>query len=242
MRLIPAVIIATGSLLFLKVVGFSTGEPFKPGPREARAQAESSVLPSDDDLDLAPLTTSSAPAKKDEKKDEKKKDAVAEAPKVVEPPPPPTISPTERAILERLQERRKEIESRLKDLEMRESLIKAAEKRLEGRAAELKELEAKINTTVQTRDEEEAKRMRGVVSMYETMRAKDAARIFDELDLTTLMTVATSMKPAKLADVIAQMTPATAKRLTTELARKPNNDVASNASGDLPKIEGKPVR
>ena len=238
MRLIPAVIIATGSLLFLKVVGLSTGEPFKPGPREARAQAEASVLPSDDELDLAPLTTSSAPAKKDEKK----KDQVAEAPKVVEPAPPPTVSPTERAILERLQERRREIESRLKDLEMRENLIKAAEKRLEGRASELKELEAKINSTVQNRDEEEAKRMRGVVSMYETMRAKDAARIFDELDLTTLMTVATAMKPAKLADVIAQMTPATAKRLTTELARKPNNDVAANASGDLPKIEGKPVR
>ena len=42
-------------------------------------------------------------------------------------------SPAERAILERLQERRPELDARAKELEMRESLLKAAEKRLEAR-------------------------------------------------------------------------------------------------------------
>jgi flagellar motility protein MotE (MotC chaperone) len=84
--------------------------------------------------------------------------------------------------------------------------------------------------------------MRGVVSMYETMRPKDAARIFDDLDLSVLMEVANLMKPAKLADVLAQMKPEPAKRLTMELARNPNKPLVAQAPSELPKIEGRPVR
>src|SRR3984893_2228822 len=96
-------------------------------------------------------------------------------------------SPAETALLERLQERRAELDARAKELEMRESLLKAAEKRLEGRIAELKDLESRVNSSVQQRDEGDASRLKNIVVMYENMKAKDAAKIFDRLDLKILV-------------------------------------------------------
>ena len=40
------------------------------------------------------------------------------------------VSPSERAILERLQSRRQELEERAREIDIRESLLKAAEKRI----------------------------------------------------------------------------------------------------------------
>src|SRR5262245_47979267 len=52
----------------------------------------------------------------------------ATTPATAPTPPERPVSPAERAILERLSERRGELESRARDLDMRESLLKAAEK------------------------------------------------------------------------------------------------------------------
>ncbi|WP_204320129.1 MotE family protein, partial [Klebsiella oxytoca] len=81
---------------------------------------------------------------------------------------------------------------------------------------------------------------------YETMRAKDAARIFDTLELTVLVEVARAMRPPKLADILAQMQPTPAQRLTIELARRPGQQAAIDPrqvpTSELPKIEGRPTR
>ena len=50
----------------------------------------------------------------------------------------------ERAVLESLQQRRQELETRSRELEVRDSLLKAAEKRIEQRLQELKEMEARV--------------------------------------------------------------------------------------------------
>ncbi len=50
-------------------------------------------------------------------------------------------SPGERAVLGRLQDRRQELEDRNRELDMRESLIKAAENAWKPRSHELKEIE-----------------------------------------------------------------------------------------------------
>jgi len=148
------------------------------------------------------------------------------------------VSPAERAILERLAERRAELDKRASELDMRESLLKGAEKRLEGRIAELRDLEARVNLAVQTKDEAEVARFKNVVSMYENMKAKDAAKIFDRLDMKVLVEVATQLNPRRMSDVLAQMSPEAAERLTVELAARPKDK--SNPA-DLPKIEGRPL-
>jgi flagellar motility protein MotE (MotC chaperone) len=147
-------------------------------------------------------------------------------------------SRAERAILERLQERRIELDARARDLDMRESLLKAAEKRLEARINELKDAESKLTTAVQQKDEAEAARLKNVVTMYENMKAKDAAKIFDRLDPKVLLDVATQINPRRMSDIMAQMAPEAAERLTVELAMRAKDN---GRPAELPKIEGKPT-
>jgi flagellar motility protein MotE (MotC chaperone) len=121
---------------------------------------------------------------------------------------------------------------------MRECLIKAAEKRLEGRVSELKELEGRVNAAVQTKEESDAARFKNVVTMYETMKAKEAAKIFDRLEIKVLLEVASQINPRRMSDILAQMTPEAAERLTRALAARPDKEKREGA--ELPKIEGKP--
>ena len=144
----------------------------------------------------------------------------------------------ERAILERLQDRRKELDTRSRELEMRENLLKATEKRLDAKVAELKDLEARVKAAMGARDTAEAKRFNSIVAMYEGMKSKDAARILERLDMKILVEVVSGMKPAKMSEVLAQMTPEAAERLTVELAHRA--DGKPQNPDQLPKIEGKP--
>jgi flagellar motility protein MotE (MotC chaperone) len=184
-----------------------------------------------------------------ESKEGKADDKDAKTPKVPAEPPKsggglkvnlePVAPRGERAILERLSDRRQQLDARDDELAMRENLLKAAEKRVEAKVAELKALEAKVKAALDQRDEAEAKRFKGIVAMYESMKPKDAARIFDRLDLKVLVDVSTQMKPAIMSSILAQMAPEAAERLTVELAQRASAQKTSTADA-LPQIEGRP--
>jgi flagellar motility protein MotE (MotC chaperone) len=118
---------------------------------------------------------------------------------------------------------------------MRESLLKAAEKQLETRINELRELESRANSAMQNKSENEAQRLKNLVTMYDNMKAKDAAKIFDRLDMRVLIEVASQLNPRRMSDIMAQMQPEAAERLTIELAARAKE---SGTGNDLPKIEG----
>jgi flagellar motility protein MotE (MotC chaperone) len=189
-----------------------------------------------------------APPKPQEEAHPAKGDTSATKPQ--EPPPAPNgtvvpldvdhpVSPAERAILESLQKRRAELDARAHELDVREDLLRAAEKRVGGRIDELRELEAHVDAAMQKKDEGEVARFKNVVTMYENMKAKDAAKIFDGLDLKVLLDVAKEINPRRMSDILAQMAPENAQRLTVEMAvRSTQKDTLQAA--DLPKIQGKP--
>ncbi len=151
-------------------------------------------------------------------------------------------SPGERAILESLQKRRQQLDARARDLDMRESLLKAAEQRVESKVAELKDVEVKVKTAEGNRDKAEAKRFKDIIAMYENMKPKDAARIFNRLDMSILVEVSTKMNPRTMSAILGQMAPEAAERLTVALAnRAGGRQLKERASKELPKIEGKPT-
>jgi flagellar motility protein MotE (MotC chaperone) len=178
----------------------------------------------------------------------KAQDAKAPNAKAPETKPAGTVvlldgqSGAERAILERLQERRQELDVRARELDIRESLIQAAEKRMEGQLAELKETEQHIKDATQQRDDADAARFKSLVTMYENMKPRDAAKIFDRLDIGVLIEIASKIKPQMMSDILAQMSPDVAQRLTVELASKAQDSKqASNNPNELPKIQGQPT-
>jgi flagellar motility protein MotE (MotC chaperone) len=181
-------------------------------------------------------------AKPDAKADAKpdsKPDPRAGGGTVIQLNPTGPTSPAERAILERLGERRQELDARARELEIRENLLKSAEKRLDGRVNELKTLEQQAGGSTQKKEAEESAKLKSLVTMYENMKAKDAAKIFDRLEMPILIAVVTQIKPRVMADIMAQMQPEAAERLTTELASRAVGIAPTAPPTELPKIEGR---
>jgi len=152
----------------------------------------------------------------------------------------PLPSSAERAILERLQERRQELDARARELDIREGLIAAAEKRVEGKIGELKQAQAQLGTAEQKKDEAEVARLKGLITMYENMKPRDAAKIFDHLEMSVLFEVASQINPRKMSDILALMSAETADKLTVELANRAHGAV-KGGNAELPKIEGRPA-
>jgi flagellar motility protein MotE (MotC chaperone) len=168
-----------------------------------------------------------------------------------EPPPPqdmpkPLPSAGERAVLESLQQRRQELETRSREMEVRDSLLKAAEKRIEQRLQDLKDAETRISGASAKRDEEDQAKFKSLVTMYENMKAKEAAKVFDRLDLRILVELATKMNPRRMSDILGVMTPEAAERLTIEIANRSGAIGSGNSNApsapELPKIEGRPSK
>jgi len=142
---------------------------------------------------------------------------------------------------ERLTERREELDSRSSELDMRMALVEAAEKRIEERTAALEVLEARINAMVDEKRTLEEAQFKAVVTMYEAMKPKDAAAIFDQLEMSVLLRVARAINPRKMAPIMAKMDPLKAKDLTAGLAIdqvEPTIEMASDNLASLPQIVG----
>ena len=149
---------------------------------------------------------------------------------------------SEAQLLERLAERRGALDERETELEMRMALVEAAEKRIAERTAALEALETRINAMVDEKRTLEEAQFVAVVATYETMKAKDAAGIFDELDMDVLVRIGRALNPRKLAPIMARMNPVKAKDLTASLAVdqvEPTIQMTPAATtGELPQIVG----
>jgi len=257
-RVIPVVLVAIFGLVVLKIAGLVLEggyvfdyQPnakqrswaqemlnYPGGPKKTDSKTDRKTDRIADRGDPADITGSSAAKKEEPPKpvapatEPAKPDGV-----VMFPDQSPRVSESERAILERLQSRRQELDQRAREIEIRESLLKAAEKRIESKVEEMKALEAKAAGVSGQRAEQEAARFKGIITMYEGMKPKDAAKVFDRLEMSVLIEIASQIAPRKMSDIMGLMQPEAAERLTVELARRAGGD--NNKAAELPKIEGK---
>lgn len=142
----------------------------------------------------------------------------------------------EKEILESLAERREELDARAREIEMQENLIKAAEERVEARIRELKAIERRIGKELTRKDEERDLEYRKLVSLYSKMKPKEAARIFERMDIGVLAGLVRKMNARTVSPILAEMDPAVAKRVTMEIASSQNGP--AKAMQSLPKITG----
>ncbi len=153
----------------------------------------------------------------------------AELPKTPPPSTPPaeagdgpagTFSASEVEVLKKLSQRREELEQRSRELDMREGLLKAAETRIDKKVDQLKELQASIDGLLKKHDAQEEAKMASLVKIYENMKPKDAARIFEQLDMRILLDVIERMSERRIAPIMAEMDPIKAKSVTAEMANR----------------------
>lgn len=185
----------------------------QPAPAEGAAPAEAAGQQA--------ATTPEAPAGQHPMTDEEAAAAaaadVAQEPEVADPF---DYTDEEVDVLQQLAKRREELDLRARQLDEREALIQAAEQRMEQKMAELKALQATVEDLLKARSDQEEAELKSLVKMYENMKPKAAAKVFEEMDMDVLLDVVDRMNERKVAPILALVTPTRAKEITFELAQR----------------------
>jgi flagellar motility protein MotE (MotC chaperone) len=215
-RILPTTILVLALLLPLQLNIISNGIDLVFASAQAK-DAEPKKEPAPADKKEDKKADKPEEAKKDETKGEPAS-AGAAAPGAVDPN---KMSVSEMDLLQALSKRREDLDAREKAIGEKAALMEATEKRITGKIEELavvqKQLEAlkaEIQQLVAAHRKEESDKLDSLVKIYETMKPKEAAAIFDELDNAVLLQVLGKMKEAKAAVIMANMNPAKAKTIT----------------------------
>ncbi|MFO1016440.1 MAG: hypothetical protein U1E03_02510 [Hyphomonadaceae bacterium] len=196
-RLMPAVMATVAVVLGLKAVAMAEGVAETATADHAAPQEHAAAAPPAGATPPAPSATQCAPP------------TIAEL---------AGLSASEVQVLEALQRRRQELDARGESYGTQDALVQAAEQRLNERLGELRTLESHVNDLLGQLDQAQEARLAALVDVYQRMRAKDAANVFNGLDDDVMVQVASRMRQANLAEVMGRMEPARARTLTQLLA------------------------
>ena len=98
--------------------------------------------------------------------------------------------------------------------------LEVAEREINQKLQELTVIKQRIETLMGNQKEKQNDRIQSLVKIYEGMKAKDAARIFDTLDMSILIQVMDEMSERKSAPILAAMKPDRARAVTSLLAQQ----------------------
>jgi len=144
------------------------------------------------------------------------------------------LSRSEIEVLQQLAARRAELDERARRLDRHAALLATAEADLVAQLERLEQLRAEVAAMVEAQDAAEEARLASLVKIYESMKPKAAAEIFNRLELPVLISVFERMRSARSAEVLARMEPAKARQVTAELARRAERLHAAGPAGSAP--------
>ena len=162
-------------------------------------------------------------AKKEEEKEEKKGDKEKKNPALSEVAGDTVdhrFTPVEVELLQNLTRRREELDRWEKNIEIKEAALDATEKRLDDKIAQIDAMKKEVGGLLAQYNEKEDTKIRSLVKIYESMKPKDAARIFDEVEMPILLLVIDKMSEKKVGPILAEMEPKKAKQITVQLAEQ----------------------
>lgn len=119
-----------------------------------------------------------------------------------------------------LMERRQMIEQKEKALDQREALLKAGTEEVNKKVEELTAIRTEIQSLLKKQNSEEEANTAKLVKIYEGMKPKDAAKIFNQLDMDILLSVVSKMSERKVSPIVALMDPQKARSLTLFLSEQ----------------------
>jgi len=200
------------------------GDSKKDAPADAKPDDKKSDDKKPDDKSDGKTDDKNAKPMDDKSKDDKSKDQ-KKMDESNHDPLDPVIGhegrpSSELVVLQDLSERRKQQDKREVDLVQREALLQASEKRFQEKMNELTALRDEIKKLVDAANAKTNADTQRLVDIYEKMKPKDAAGIFDTTSMDVLLPIVTAMKETKLSPIMASMSPDKAKAITAALAQK----------------------
>lgn len=131
--------------------------------------------------------------------------------------PNTAFTQSEISILQELAERREALDLRAKEIDKRAIQLKVTEDEIDKKLKQLKAYEVKLQKLINAYSEKEQENIDSLVKLYTSMKPKDAARIFNTLDMDITVALLKGMKPSSSSAILSQMNSDKAKSVTTEL-------------------------
>ena len=217
-RLLPATIVAMSALLAVKSVVLVQAAAEEAGQTSPDVKGGT---PQPVPAESRPTVPASLPIAA-----ERKRMAARQA----EAPDEPATSAAERSLLMDLRHRRELLDARARDLDQRQAELEAAAKRLSERTDQLAGLQTKLEGLEADRQRHATENWAGLVRVYEAMKPRDAAAIFDALDMQVLLQVLDRMQDRRAAPVLAAMQPDRARLATQMLAEMRARSVGQSST------------
>ena len=216
-------ILPTTILFMLAFVGFIGFKSYSDSAQDKETDKIVSQL-NQDLSQLEPASGGEKPAA--EKKEEGAK--AEELPSYVKKERPaediPALTASGKELLQQMSARRTELDQWKKDLDLRASLIEASSKKLDDKIAKLEELKTVTQNLLDEYKGEDSKKIKGMVKVYENMKPKEAAKVFDQLEMPILLELVGQMNERRISPILAKMNAAKAKELTEKILE--NRDIA----------------
>ncbi|KZD08126.1 MotE family protein [Oceanibaculum pacificum] len=133
---------------------------------------------------------------------------------------PILFSRSEIELLQELSRRREELDQREQTLAQKEGLLAAAEQRIEKKIGELASIRVDIESLIKKYNEQEEAELQRLMKIYEAMKPKDAAAIFNNLENEVLLQLLERMAERRVAPILADMDPKRAQQITSEIAAR----------------------
>ncbi|RTK92903.1 MAG: hypothetical protein EKK61_02240 [Rickettsiales bacterium] len=130
------------------------------------------------------------------------------------------LSRSEIELLKELQKRRNNIDKEKTNLNVREQVLKETENKIDKKVIELQNLQNQVEDLMKQYNQKENSKILSLVKIYENMKPKDAAKIFNELEMPILIKVISNMKEVKVAPIIAAMDSTKARDVSLEIAKQ----------------------
>ena len=131
--------------------------------------------------------------------------------------PNQTFSNSEIMILQELAQRREVLDARAKEIDKKALQLKVAEDEIDKKIAQLKKYEERLIQLTDKYNKKEKENIESLVKLYTAMKPKDAARIFNTLDLEITVAILKGMKPSTTSTIISQMNSERAQEITAVL-------------------------
>lgn len=131
---------------------------------------------------------------------------------------------SEKQLLQQLRKRRKQIESDKNELPAEKMALESIKQHIDNRLDVLENLQNKLKPQFNNNNQNDGKKILKLVKVYESMKPKEAAKIFNDLQIGVLVEMTLSMKESRLAAILSEMKPEKARELTSILATQ--SDIA----------------
>jgi len=143
------------------------------------------------------------------------------------------LSPAELRILQSLGARRGQLDQREQDIDVQLQLLAAAEAKLDAKVKALNGLKGDIQGLLGQADTQKSAEVDRMVTVFSSMKPKDAAARMTILDDSVRLPIAAKMKERTLSLILANMPPTDAKVLTERLANRFANDAINKGKAAI---------